>query len=270
MIKKFCSHFDVEFDIEFNNKSGTYTFVFTPFLNKNASYHIDDEINANNMKIEEDSSELYTYAVGYGDYDEEEGSTAAGFVMKFEHPSIKDYGRYDAPPIKDGRIKDEEVMHQKLQSLIESSVKTSISLDFIALNEHYRNAVPKVADIVKINHSILGINEFVRIVDVKTVRDKDNIIVKQDVTLGDFKRVDRYKKRVSEAAAAVGKLGGQNSFVHTYKLTTAKTNAAIKTTQRQQEDSATKDIKATKEDGTVVNLSSADIVIDANGNLKLK
>ena len=58
-------------------------------------------------------------------------------------------------------------MHQKLQSLIESSVKTSISLDFIALNEHYRNAVPKVADIVKINHSILGINEFVRIVDVK-------------------------------------------------------------------------------------------------------
>lgn len=270
LIKKFCSHFDVEFDIEFNNKSGTYTFVFTPFLNKNASYHIDDEINANNMKIEEDSSELYTYAVGYGDYDEEEGSTAAGFVMKFEHPSIKDYGRYDAPPIKDGRIKDEEVMHQKLQSLIESSVKTSISLDFIALNEHYRNAVPKVADIVKINHSILGINEFVRIVDVKTVRDKDNIIVKQDVTLGDFKRVDRYKKRVSEAAAAVGKLGGQNSFVHTYKVTTAKTNAAIKTTQRQQEDNATKDIKAIKEDGTVVNLSSADIVIDANGNLKLK
>ena len=134
LIKKFCSHFDVEFDIEFNNKKGTYTFVFTPFLNKNASYHIDDEINANNMKVEEDSSELYTYAVGYGDYDEEEGSTAAGFVMKFEHPSIKDYGRYDAPPIKDGRIKDKEVMHQKLQSLIESSVKTSISLDFIALN----------------------------------------------------------------------------------------------------------------------------------------
>ena len=65
-------------------------------------------------------------------------------------------------------------------------------------------------------------------------------------------------------------MGGQNSFVHTYKVTTAKTNAAIKTTQRQQEDSATKDIKATKEDGTVVDLSSADIVIDANGNLKLK
>lgn len=136
-------------------------------MSKDATYHIDDEINANNMKVEEDSSELYTYAVGYGGYDDDDGIKGAGLIMKFEHPDMKDYGRYDAPPIKDGRIKDEEVMHQKLQSLIESSVKTSISLDFIALNRHYPNAVPKVADIVKINHSILGINEFVRIVDVK-------------------------------------------------------------------------------------------------------
>ena len=48
------------------------------------------------------------------------------------------------------------------------------------------------------------------------------------MTLGDFKRVDRYKKRVSEAAAAVGKLGGQNSFVHTYKVTTAKQMQLLK------------------------------------------
>lgn len=270
LIKKFCSHFDVEFDIEFDSKKKTYTFVFTPFLSKDATYHIDDEINANNMKVEEDSSELYTYAVGYGGYDDDDGIKGAGLIMKFEHPDMKDYGRYDAPPIKDGRIKDEEVMHQKLQSLIESSVKTSISLDFIALNRHYPNAVPKVADIVKINHSILGINEFVRIVDVKTVRDKDNVIVKQDVTLGDFKRVDRYKKRVSEAAAAVGGLGGRSSFVNTYKVTTAKTNAAIRTTQRQQEEGEGRGMRITKEDGTAVDLSNAEFVVDSNGNLKLK
>jgi actin-like ATPase involved in cell morphogenesis len=41
---------------------------------------------------------------------------------------MKDVGRYDAPPIKDGRIKDPELMQDKLRTLIESSVKTSIVL----------------------------------------------------------------------------------------------------------------------------------------------
>ena len=36
----------------------------------------------------------------------------------------------------------------------------------------------RVADIVKVKHSILGINEFMRIVEVKTIRDAENNIVK--------------------------------------------------------------------------------------------
>ena len=54
-------------------------------MSKDATYHIDDEINANNMKVEEDSSELYTYAVGYGGYDDDDGIKGAGLIMKFEH-----------------------------------------------------------------------------------------------------------------------------------------------------------------------------------------
>ncbi|MCW1073555.1 hypothetical protein, partial [Streptococcus anginosus] len=81
--------------------------------------------------------------------------------------------------------------------------------------------------------------------------------------------VDRYKKRVSEAAAAVGGLGGRSSFVNTYKVTTAKTNAAIRTTQRQQEGEG-RGMRITKEDGTAVDLSNAEFVVDSNGNLKLK
>lgn len=58
-------------------------------MSKDATYHIDDEINANNMKVEEDSSELYTYAVGYGGYDDDDGIKGAGLIMKFEHPDMK-------------------------------------------------------------------------------------------------------------------------------------------------------------------------------------
>ncbi|WP_349675684.1 hypothetical protein, partial [Oenococcus oeni] len=106
---------------------------------------------------------MYTYAVGYGDYDDDEGIENPGFIVKFEHPNMKDVGRYDAPPIKDGRIKDPELMQDKLRTLIESSVKTSISLDFIVLNDRYPNAIAKVSQTVHIRHAILGLNVFVRI-----------------------------------------------------------------------------------------------------------
>ena len=46
---------DLEFEIKYSHKAKKYTFIFTPYLEKRASYHIDDEINANNMKYEEDS-----------------------------------------------------------------------------------------------------------------------------------------------------------------------------------------------------------------------
>ena len=292
LIKKFTEHFDVEFEIEYDDKKDEYIFVFAPYLSKKADYHIDDEINANNMKIEEDSGDMYTYAVGYGDYDDDEGIENPGFIVKFEHPNMKDVGRYDAPPIKDGRIKDPELMQDKLRTLIESSVKTSISLDFIVLNDRYPNAIAKVSQTVHIRHAILGLNVFVRIVEVTCVRDKDNIIVSQDVVLGDFKRSDRYRKRVSEAASAVGGLGGKSNFVKNYKRTTSRSSAAIRTNQKLIDDisvaSDEKDglmssedkkkldqitniaLKAKKSDGTSVDLTKAEIIVDKDGNLKLK
>jgi hypothetical protein len=74
-----------------------------------------------------------------------------------------------------------------------------------------------VLNLSNIRHAILGLNVFVRIVEVTCVRDKDNVIVSQDVVLGDFKRSDRYRKRVSEAASAVGGLGGKSNFVKNYR-----------------------------------------------------
>ena len=182
------------------------------------------------MKLEEDSGQMYTYVKGYGSYTDEEGLDGAGLIVEFEHPNMKDYGRFDAPPVKDGSITDPDIMRARLQAVINSSIKRSLTLDFIALRQHYPNAVPRVADIVKVKHSILGINEFMRIVEVKTIRDAENKIVKQDVTLGDFNRHNRYLERISQAAQVVGGLGG--GFANSYRTTYAKANAAITSTRK--------------------------------------
>ncbi|MEN2010149.1 phage tail protein [Staphylococcus hominis] len=291
LIKKAMAHWDLEFDIEFDKKTKKYTFVFVPYLQKRANYQIDNEINANALKVEEDSGEMATYIRGYGDYTDEQGITGAGLIMKFEHPDAKDIGYYHGDPIKDGRIKDEELMKAKLQKAIDDSIKRSISLDFIVLNKHYPNAIPKVADIVKVRHSVLGLNEFVRIVEVKTTLDLNNVIINQEVTLGDYKRYDRYMNRISIAANAIGGLGG-GEFVRDYRTNSAITSSILATTiKMDKESNASSDkaglmsaedkkkldsidtsakLTAKKVDGTVIDLSNKELTIDENGNLKIK
>ena len=278
LIKKAMAHWDLEFDIEFDKKTKKYTFVFVPYLQKRANYQIDNEINANDLK-------------GYGDYTDEQGMTGAGLIMKFEHPDAKDIGYYHGEPIKDGRIKDEELMKAKLQKAIDDSIKRSISLDFIVLNKHYPNAIPKVADIVKVRHSVLGLNEFVRIVEVKTTLDLNNVIINQEVTLGDYKRYDRYMNRISIAANAIGGLGG-GEFVRDYRTNSAITSSILATTiKMDKESNASSDkaglmsaedkkkldsidtsskLTAKKVDGTIIDLSGKELTIDENGNLKIK
>ena len=45
---------------------------------------------------------------------------------------MKDYGRFDAPPVKDGSITDPDIMRARLQAVINASIKRSLTLDFIA------------------------------------------------------------------------------------------------------------------------------------------
>lgn len=230
LLKKGMDHYGLEYDIKYDSKKRRYKFVLTPFLEKKAAYYISDEINANNVKLEEDSEEYATYVVGYGDFTDEQGMQQAGLIMKYEHPDMEDIGKIEAEPIVDGRIKSEDLMKRMLENKINSTLKQSLTLDFIALKKHFPNAVAKVADIVPVKHTIIGINGEQRIVEVVTKRDENNRIYKQDVVLGEMNRRQRYMKRVNEAASVVSGLGG-GSFASSYKSTRSKASAVTESTK---------------------------------------
>ncbi|WP_279324564.1 phage tail protein, partial [Staphylococcus aureus] len=98
------------------------------------------------------------------------------------------YGDIHAEPFKDGKVTDQETMDKELQSRLKKSLKQSLSLYFLVLRESYPEADPQPGDIVQIKSTKLGLNDLVRIVQVKTIRGINNVIVKQDVTLGEFNR----------------------------------------------------------------------------------
>ena len=79
-------------------------------------------------------------------------------------------------------------MRSKLIEVVTNSLKQSLTLDFITLKEKFQNAIAKVGDLVPVKDDTINVFDEIRIIEVKTIRDINNQIVKQDATLGDFKK----------------------------------------------------------------------------------
>ncbi len=157
------------------------------------------------MQLEEDASERFTYIKGFGDFDENESYMDGVLQITYVHPVAKVIGEIHAPPVIDGRIKHEDKLKEKMEKVINDSVKISVSTDFIHL-ESYKEAKPMPGDITVLKDSVNNINDEVRIVEITTKRDVNNNIINQDVILGDFTLTERNKKMARKAAKYVANL----------------------------------------------------------------
>lgn len=272
MFKQGLEHYGLEYRVDYNKKLKRYVFTLTPYANQKAKYYISDEINANALKIEEDASEFATFIMGFGDYDGEQKYQNAGLVMEYEHPLAETYGKIHAEPFKDGRIKDRELMAKELETRLKKSLKQSLLLDFLVLREEYPEAQPKPGDIVRIKSEKLGINNYVRIVETKTVRDKDNVILKQDLTLGDFDRESRYMKSVNVATKYIAGLKDINlsSPSKAGENMKSEISAAAKTAVRLMSETEKLKAKQSEVDGKSVTTKNGTIMHDFTSKSKIK
>ncbi|WP_239740705.1 phage tail protein [Mammaliicoccus sp. P-M59] len=191
-------------EYEYNPKTKTY--ALRPSVQNEVKYYISTKINANNLKIEEDASEGYTWIQGFGDFEENSKYQDAFLQVKYVHPLADVIGMREAPPVIDGRITKESTMKARLEEVIDNSIKVSLSLDFISLREEFPSAIPRVGDVVPIRDDVTDVFDSVRIIEVTTVRDVNNEIIKQDVVLGEFRRRDRYRKSTNKASKAISKI----------------------------------------------------------------
>lgn len=194
------------YGLEYEYNPKTKTFALRPSVQNEVKYYISTKINANNLKIEEDASEGFTWIQGFGDFEENSKYQDAFLQVKYVHPLADVIGLREAPPVIDGRVTKESTMKAKLEEVIDNSIKVSLSLDFISLKEEFPSAVPRVGDVVPIRDDVTDVFDSVRIIEVTTTRDINNKIIKQDVVLGEFRRRDRYRKSANKASKAINKL----------------------------------------------------------------
>ncbi|HCY8805862.1 TPA: phage tail protein [Staphylococcus aureus] len=216
------------YHLEYEYDAKTKTFHLYDELSKFANYYIKAGVNADNVKIQEDASKCYTFIKGYGDFDGQQTFAEAGLQIEFTHPLAQLIGKREAPPLIDGRIKKEDSLKKAMELVIKKSVTASISLDFVALREHFPEANLKIGDVVRVVDSAIGYNDLVRIVEITTERNAYNNITKQDVVLGDFTRRNRYNKAVNDAANYVKSVKSTKSDPSKeLKALNAKVNASL-------------------------------------------
>lgn len=191
------------YGFEFQYEPASKIFKLGERISRRPAYYVSKRLNANDISFEEDATNFYTYARGYGDYEGEDNLHEANLTREYpqnaESPMIELFGIREAPPITDGRITKRATLDKQLKDLVEQSAKMSIELDFVALGHNYPFAQPEIGDEIPVIDETINFNRLLRIHEIKTTRDAHHIVTKQTIVVGDPKREIRYRQ--SQAGA---------------------------------------------------------------------
>lgn len=174
-------------------------FILGKNLNRRPAYYFSKKLNANNVKIETDATEFYTYVKGFGDFEDEAGYTTANLTMDYpagaESPMIDLFGIREAKPVMDGRISKMSTMERYMQDKVDPSLKFSIEFDFVSLMEQYPYAQPEIYDIVPFIDNKLEIQQEMKVVGISTKRDAKHKPISKKLTIGDQQLRQRKRKQ---------------------------------------------------------------------------
>lgn len=160
-------------------------------------------LNASNIVPEIDAQEYWTYAKGFGNYEESKPEEAK-LKREYTSPLARLLGKREAPPIRDGRVKQNATMDKALKKLVDESIKISVTADLVDLREKgYPYAQSKLGDMVTLIDERIGFQEEVRVAARSIMRDWRGKILDLSFTFGTQGLAKRYNAKINNAAKEV-------------------------------------------------------------------
>lgn len=185
-------------------------------IGRDTSIQYRHKLNASNIVKEIDGTGFWTYAKGYGDYGNEgdgEGETSdwqnAKLVREYTSPlaKIPSIGILHAPPIKDGRITDRTTMDRSLKTLVDESLKISITADIHDISQQgYALMQAGMGDRVFVIDERIDLDEEVRVTNVSVTKDWRGYILDLNVTIGSEGLAKRHQANLSTAVKQINEL----------------------------------------------------------------
>src|SRR5699024_5873380 len=196
MFKRALERYKGEFRIVGN------TVYIEKLIGRDTQFQYRYRLNASNIVMENDATSLYTYVKGFGDYEDGEdgGWENANLVREYTSPLAQLIGKRHAPPIKDGRISDVQTMDKALKTLVDESLKLSVSADIHDLRRQgYPLAQPELGDRVFLIDERIGLDEEVRVVDMQITRNWRGEVIDLKLTFGSESITKRYQSNLQMA-----------------------------------------------------------------------
>jgi Prophage endopeptidase tail len=166
-------------------------------------------LNASNISQEFDANAYYTYAKGYGDYEDGEVDEGGGWqnaklIREYTSPLAAIVGIREAPPVKDGRITKVETMDERLKTLVDESLLISVSADVHDLRKQgYPVGQPQLGDRVFLIDERIGLHEEVRVVSMSVTRDWKGNVIDLGVVFGTPGVLKRYQSNLQTAVDSI-------------------------------------------------------------------
>ncbi|MDQ7231047.1 phage tail protein [Staphylococcus haemolyticus] len=192
-------------------------FYFYAQIGNDTNFEYRHKINASEIEQSSDASELYTYARGYGDYEDEGTSDNKAEVVdttdtdkpvieraklkrEYTSPLAKILGKLHAPPIMDGRIKLKATMDKKLKELVDSSVVLSFTAKIADMHDKgydYQNA--ELGDRVFLVDERINTDREIRVIKIDRDLDANGKLIGMEITFGTSNLTEKYEAKFNTA-----------------------------------------------------------------------
>lgn len=205
--KRAIERYKAEFRIQGN------TVYLEHQIGRDTQFQYRHRLNASNIVQENDAAEMWTYAKGYGDYDDagedETGEDTGGWqnarlIREYTSPLASVIGIRHAPPIKNGKIKLRETMDEALKTLVDESLKISVSADIHDFRaQGYPLAQPQLGDRVFLIDERIGLKAEVRAVNMNITRNWKGDVIDLQLTFGTPNLMKRYQSNLNTATKII-------------------------------------------------------------------
>ena len=194
LFKRLLDRYNYEFIIQGR------TVYMKHLIGNDTNYMYKYKLNASNVSSTTDATEYFTHIKGFGNFEEgeEDYFNNAKLKREYTHPLADVVGKWEGPPVVDGRVKDVETLQQSMYMAVEKSLEISIEGTLHDIRKMgYNIAVPQKGDRVWLHDERIDLEKEIRLNKIVTTYDEKDNIIDCEVTFGSQSIRDRYKASIN-------------------------------------------------------------------------
>ena len=157
------------------------------------------KLNASNVSSTTDASEYFTHIKGFGNFEEGEEDYFKNAKLKREytHPLADVVGKWEGPPVVDGRVTQTSTLDESMAQAVEESLAVTIEGTLHDVRKIYDIAVPIKGDRVWLHDERINLEQEIRLHKIVTTYDEKDNIIACDVTFGSQSIGERHKANIN-------------------------------------------------------------------------